>query len=101
VRFWRGVSGYHKAYADKENKRAESLVEGKGGDEDDGKRGTMGQMQDYKRHHKPLHRKHRGVIQLKAARTLDWMVCRAKGVKGVVEGVVHHREEERGFEAEG
>lgn len=41
---------------------------------DDGSRGLFAQARDYKDHHRQLHRKHRGVMQWKAARTLDWAV---------------------------
>lgn len=41
-------------------------------DEDDGERGVVGQIRDYKDHHRQLHRKHRGVMQWRVARTGDW-----------------------------
>lgn len=43
-------------------------------DEDDGSRGLFAQARDYKDHHRQLHRKHRGIMQWKGARTLDWAV---------------------------
>jgi hypothetical protein len=43
-------------------------------DANDGSRGTVAQVRDYKDHRKQLHRKHRGVMQWKGARTLDWAI---------------------------
>ncbi|OIW26637.1 hypothetical protein CONLIGDRAFT_634886 [Coniochaeta ligniaria NRRL 30616] len=73
------------------------------GDKDgkeDGSRGLRAQVQDYKDHHKSLHRKHRGVMQWKGARTLDWMANKAKHGKGKVEGMFEHRDKEQGIETE-
>lgn len=73
------------------------------GDKDgkeDGSRGLRAQVQDYKEHHKSLHRKHRGVMQWKGARTLDWMANKAKHGKGKVEGMFEHRDKEQGIETE-
>ncbi|KAK4451309.1 hypothetical protein QBC34DRAFT_59671 [Podospora aff. communis PSN243] len=89
-----------KSFPSKIKNRASSLLDGKGGDEDDGRRGVVSQVQDYKRNHKQLHRKHRGVMQWKATRTLDWMVDKARQSKGKVEGLGHHGEKEQGIETE-
>lgn len=73
------------------------------GDQDgskDGRRGLRAQVQDYKEHRKSLHRKHRGVMQWKAARTLDWVAGKAKHGKGKVEGIFEHRDKEQGIETE-
>jgi hypothetical protein len=73
------------------------------GDKDgkeDGSRGLRAQVQDYKKHHKSLHRKHRGVMQWKGARTLDWMASKAKHGKGKVEGMFEHRDKDQGIETE-
>lgn len=40
---------------------------------DDGKRGVVDQLKDYKEHNKQLHRKNRGMMQWKGPRTLAWM----------------------------
>lgn len=81
-------------------KRASSLVDGKDGSDDDGKRGPISQLQDYKRHHKQLHRKHRGVMQWKAARSVGWMADKVKDGKSKVQGLVHHSDKEQGIETE-
>ncbi|KAK0667111.1 hypothetical protein QBC41DRAFT_324636 [Cercophora samala] len=81
-------------------KRASSLVDGKDGSDDDGKRGPISQLQDYKRHHKQLHRKHRGVMQWKAARSVEWMADKVKDGKSKVQGLVHHSDKEQGIETE-
>ncbi|KAK1757995.1 hypothetical protein QBC47DRAFT_373526 [Echria macrotheca] len=80
--------------------RASTLLEGKSGDDDDGKRGPLEQIQDYKRHSKRLHRKHRGVMQWKATRTLDWMVDRVKDGKGKVGSKLRHGDKDQGIETE-
>ncbi|KAK3364593.1 hypothetical protein B0T25DRAFT_530591 [Lasiosphaeria hispida] len=80
--------------------RASSLLDGKAGSDDDGKRGPLAQIQDYKRHRKQLHRKHRGIMQWKATRTLDWMVDKAKEGKGRLGEMMEHGEKEQGIETE-
>lgn len=83
-------------------RKSESVLGGKSGDgsDDDGSRGPLAQIQDYKLHHKTLHRKHRGVMQWKAARTLDWMADRAKHGKGKVGEVFRHSDKDTGIETE-
>ncbi|KAK3331416.1 hypothetical protein B0H66DRAFT_507166 [Apodospora peruviana] len=83
--------------------KSESALGGKSGDgsDDDGSRGPLAQVQDYKKHHKQLHRKHRGVMQWKAARTLDWMADSVKKGKGkVMDGMFEHGSKEQGIETE-
>ncbi|KAK0748949.1 hypothetical protein B0T18DRAFT_322887 [Schizothecium vesticola] len=80
--------------------RAATKLEGKGGSDDDGKRGPVSQVQDYKRHHKQLHRKHRGVMQWKATRSLDWMATKVKNGAGRVGGLMRHEDKEQGVETE-
>src|SRR5882757_2368026 len=57
-------------------------------DANDGERGVRAQVRDYKDHHKQLHRKHRGVMQWKGARTVDWMVKKVKGAEGLGDRIV-------------
>jgi len=61
--------------------------------EDDGSRGARAQVRDYKDHHKQLHRKHRGVMQWRGARTMDWMAGKAKRAKGRVGEVFEHNDD--------
>ncbi|OQU96034.1 C2 domain-containing protein [Cladophialophora immunda] len=65
-------------------------------DPDDGSRGLRAQVRDYKDHHRELHRKHRGIMQWRGARTLDWMVGKAKRVEGGVERVFERDKDGRG-----
>ena len=51
---------------------------------DDGERGLRARTRDYKDHHRTLHRKHRGLMQWRGARTLDWMGKKVKSVEGAV-----------------
>lgn len=83
-------------------KKANGLADGHEDEdgEDDGTRGLRGQVQDYKAHHKQLHRKHRGVMQWKSARSLDWLVGKAKRGKGRVEGIFEHGDKDQGVETE-
>ncbi|KAJ9130110.1 C2 (Calcium/lipid-binding, CaLB) [Coniochaeta hoffmannii] len=91
--------------SDEEHKNPVAKVKDRvlSGDKDgseDGSRGLRAQLQDYKQHHKSLHRKHRGVMQWKGARTLDWVANKAKHGKGKVEGIFEHRDKEQGIETE-
>jgi C2 domain len=67
---------------------------------EDGKRGPSAQLQDYKDHHKSLHRRHRGLMQWKGVRTMDWMMGRATRGKERVGAVFRHGEREQGIETE-
>jgi hypothetical protein len=69
-------------------------------DSDDGSRGAVGQMRDYKDHHRQLHRQRRGVMQWRAARTADWALGKARRGKGKVEGIFEHSEKSNGVETE-
>lgn len=80
-----------------------SLVDVDGhNDASDGERGARAQVRDYKDHHKQLHRKHRGVMQWKTARTLDWMAGKAKRSKDRVGDVFRHDDDAKagGIETE-
>ena len=57
-------------------------------DPDDGNRGLRAQVRDYKDHHRTLHRKHKGIMQWKAARTVDWMGKKVKSMEGAVGRIV-------------
>ncbi|KAJ8115661.1 hypothetical protein OPT61_g2738 [Boeremia exigua] len=59
---------------------------------DDGKRGTMDSLKDYKQHNKELHSKHRGMMQWKGPRTLAWMKHTADRGKNKVKEMVQHKE---------
>ncbi|KAL2075858.1 hypothetical protein VTL71DRAFT_801 [Oculimacula yallundae] len=69
-------------------------------DSEDGERGVRGQMSDYKKHHKQLHRKHRGIMQWKGARTADWALEKVRNGKSKVKGVFEHEEKGGGIETE-
>jgi hypothetical protein len=78
---------------------AKSLVDNRQSSED-GSRGPIAQVKDYKDHHKQLHRKHRGIMQWKGARTANWAAEKLRAGKGRVEGVFEHSEKEQGVETE-
>ncbi|KUJ11467.1 uncharacterized protein LY89DRAFT_624809 [Mollisia scopiformis] len=69
-------------------------------DEDDGERGVVGQVRDYKDHRRQLHRRHRGVMQWRAARSGDWALGKVRRGVGRVEGVFEHGEKGEGVETE-
>ncbi|PMD44689.1 putative meiotically up-regulated gene protein [Hyaloscypha variabilis F] len=69
-------------------------------DSDDGSRGAVGQIRDYKDHHRQLHRQHRGIMQWRAARSADWALGKVRRGKGKVEGVFEHSEKSNGVETE-
>ncbi|TVY93410.1 Meiotically up-regulated protein [Lachnellula willkommii] len=67
---------------------------------DDGSRGAMGMIRDYKDHHRQLHRKHKGVMQWRGVRTADWALSKVRHAKGSVEGLFEHSEKKPGVETE-
>ncbi|KAI0403337.1 hypothetical protein F4802DRAFT_571781 [Xylaria palmicola] len=69
-------------------------------DAEDGERGLRGQMRDYKDHHKQLHRKHRGVMQWRAAREVNHIGGKLTRLKGNISGIFHHEEKDGGVETE-
>jgi hypothetical protein len=59
---------------------------------EDGKRGVVDQIRDYKHHSKQLHRKNRGLMQWKAPRTVAWIKHLAERGENKVESVFKHKE---------
>lgn len=56
------------------------------GDDDDGSRGMREAWREYRRNSKQTHRRHRGLMQFKSARTLWWMKHKVGGLQGRVAG---------------
>lgn len=81
---------------------AAGVAVGGGGhnDPDDGRRGPRSQVRDYRDHHKQLHRKHRGVMQWRAAREADHIRGKLGQLKGSVSGLFKHGDKEGGVETE-
>ncbi|KAI0536149.1 hypothetical protein GGR58DRAFT_528591 [Xylaria digitata] len=69
-------------------------------DSEDGSRGMRGQLRDYKDHHMQLHRKHRGIMQWRAAREVNHLGGKITQLKGNISGAFHHSEKEAGIETE-
>lgn len=69
-------------------------------DPEDGSRGVRNQLRDYKDHHKQLHRKHRGIMQWRAAREVDHLGSKLSDLKGNVSGLFKHSEKGDGVETE-
>ncbi|KAI1859819.1 hypothetical protein JX265_010268 [Neoarthrinium moseri] len=69
-------------------------------DSDDGSRGVKGQLRDYKDHHKQLHRKHRGIMQWRAAREADHLGGKLGRLKGNISQIFSHSEKDTGVETE-
>lgn len=80
-------------------KAADTVVGGHDNSED-GTRGLRAGVQDYKDHHKQLHRKHRGVMQWRGVRTLDWAGGKAKRARSRVGELFEHSEKDQGIETE-
>jgi hypothetical protein len=76
--------------------KAKALVEGHN-DSNDGKRDVLSELRDYKDHLKQLHRRHRGLMQFKAVRTMDWLVTKARHEEGHFSNMI---EREPGIETE-
>ena len=71
--------------------KAKALVEGHN-DDSDGRRDPLSELRDHKDHRKQLHRSHRGLVQFKTPRMMDWLVTKARHGKGHLEGLVARRE---------
>ncbi|KAI0199412.1 hypothetical protein F4808DRAFT_432362 [Astrocystis sublimbata] len=69
-------------------------------DSEDGSRGMKGTLRDYKDHHKQLHRKHRGIMQWRAAREANHLGGKITRLKGNVSQVFKHSEKDTGVETE-
>lgn len=79
--------------------KTKSLFEGHN-DSNGGERDPLSELRDYKDHRKQLHRQHRGIMQFKATRTMDWLVTKAKHGKGHFTDMVGRGEREPGIETE-
>ncbi len=73
----------------KDNKRDSKLSE-------DGKRGVIDEIKEYKASAKQLHRRNRGLMQWKGPRTLAWMKHIGQRGKAKVEGLLQHHERNGG-----
>ena len=128
LKFFSGLSEYHRKIKDpnvtdvmecldaaSDNKdMAKSLDDDDGSDtsssssddddakkQPDSKSGPVEQVKDYKEHHKTLHRKHRGLMQWKAARTGDWFQSAVKdGIGGRIKDTFKHNGREPDVETE-
>lgn len=69
-------------------------------DEDDGSRGLRNSLRDYKDHHRQLHRKHRGIMQWRAAREMDHVAGKLSNIKGNVSQIFRHGDKDVGVETE-
>ncbi|KAF2749946.1 meiotically up-regulated gene 190 protein [Sporormia fimetaria CBS 119925] len=80
--------------SESEGSKMPSFLGGKSDSEaqKDGKRGTMDQVKDYKKHAKQLHRSNRGAMQWKGPRTLAWIKHSAEKGKNKVGGLFKHGE---------
>lgn len=71
-----------------------------GGGDDDGARGMRETWREYRRNSKQTHRRHRGLMQFKSARTLWWMKHKVGGLQGRVAGSGGHGDHAGGRERE-
>ncbi|KAF2200752.1 hypothetical protein GQ43DRAFT_62172 [Delitschia confertaspora ATCC 74209] len=97
---WYDGSGSDTSYSSSSSSDSESdspskpsfLNSSKSSLSEDGKRGTIDQIKDYKKNHKQLHRRHRGMMQWKGPRTLAWMKHVAEKGEQKVGGLFKHSE---------
>ncbi|KAI1331986.1 hypothetical protein F5Y16DRAFT_358262 [Xylariaceae sp. FL0255] len=69
-------------------------------DPDDGSRGVQAQIRDYKDHHTQLHRKHRGIMQWKAAREANHLGGKLTRMKDNLSEIFQHGDKDTGVETE-
>lgn len=99
--FKKGVKQIPRAPLEGVSTAVTGLVGGGGhNDSDDGSRGLRGQVRDYKDHQKSLHRKHRGVMQWRAAREANHLGGKLGRLKGHVSRLFEHGERQPGVETE-
>ncbi|KAI0017792.1 hypothetical protein F4780DRAFT_753804 [Xylariomycetidae sp. FL0641] len=94
------VKGIFRSPVDGATTAATSVAAPGHNDPDDGSRGFISSLRDYKDHHKQLHRKHRGIMQWRAAREADHMGGKLSSLKGNISGLFHHDSKESGIETE-
>jgi len=68
--------------------------------QEDGKRGPIDAMKEYKKHAKQLHRKNKGIMQWKVPRTLHWVKHKAEHTEQKVVDMFKHHERDTGVETE-
>ncbi|KAI9739647.1 MAG: hypothetical protein M1834_006365 [Cirrosporium novae-zelandiae] len=68
--------------------------------QEDGERGPIDQIQDYKDHRRQLHRQHRGLMQWKGVRTAEWVKTKAEHGRNRVLDTFKHHDRGPGIEAE-
>jgi len=97
----KGLKNIFRSPVDGVTTAAAGMV-GAGGhnDPDDGKRGIRGEMKDYRDHHRQLHRKHRGVMQWRAARQAEHLGGKLGQLKGGAERLFSHSDKDTGVETE-
>ena len=67
---------------------------------DDGERNLRNSWSEYKDHSKQTHRRHRGIMQYKTARTMWWMKHKVEDVQDKINGAFSHHERSSGIETE-
>lgn len=65
-----------------------------------GERNLRSSWKEYRKDSKQTHRRHRGVMQYKTARTMWWMKHKAENVQDRISGVFSHHERSGGVETE-
>jgi hypothetical protein len=71
-----------------------------GKESENGKRNVLDSYQEYREHGQQIHRRHRGVMQYKSARTLWWAKHRIEHLQDRISGVWEHHERVGGIETE-
>ncbi|KKY29110.1 putative c2 calcium-dependent membrane targeting [Phaeomoniella chlamydospora] len=81
-------------------RHASRLIDGNQDTSSDGSRGPLDSARDYKKHRKQLHRQHRGLMQWKTVRSLDWAKTKVGNTKDEVVDKFRHSERGPGIETE-
>lgn len=66
----------------------------------DGHRDVKSSFEEYRADHKQIHRRHRGIMQYKTARTMWWMKHKVEDVQDKIQGAFSHHERETPLETE-
>ena len=95
------MDGQDDGSGDSSSSESEDGREDGGGKEpDDGRRGPIDQLKDYKTHREQLHRGHRGLMQWKGARTAEWMKTKLEHGKTHLTNNFKHHDREPDVETE-
>ncbi|KAL1305407.1 hypothetical protein AAFC00_002294 [Neodothiora populina] len=95
-----GSKGHHRHHSLRSLRREEKNNEEMQALQNDGERNLRSSWKEYRSNAKQMHRRHRGVMQFKSARTMWWMKHKVEDVHDKISGVFDHHERQTGIETE-